>query len=137
MKAHSNLSDFRRRLVACYWLVGTRPARRRFAGHPAEQDCGLQFPLCQNCAGCHGANGKGGAAIALATRFISPSPTMPRFAASPPTEFPEPPCRRLRKLRRNVDRRPNQRHRRRNSIAGLSRMLCAAPILRLMRQQAR
>ena len=30
----------------------------------------------QNCAGCHGVDGKGGAAIALPIRYISPLPTM-------------------------------------------------------------
>jgi hypothetical protein len=53
-------------------------SRRGSAGDPAEQDYGLQCSLCEELFRMPWPDGKGGAAIGLAIRFISPLPTTPR-----------------------------------------------------------
>ena len=49
-----------RRLQPC-----SRPARPALGGDPAQPGYGLQLLYSENCAGCHGRGGKGGAAIPL------------------------------------------------------------------------
>src|SRR5438445_4599458 len=52
---------------------------------PPNQVMEFKLLYAQNCAGCHGADGKGGAAIALANPVFSQLRTTPQFAAPLPT----------------------------------------------------
>ena len=72
-----------------------RPPGAGFGSHPRPARSSISISSTRRIApACHGAEGKGGAAIALGDPVsTSPLPMTRRFAASSQTEFPAPRCR--------------------------------------------
>ena len=79
----------------CSPLAGRRTASLTASAEELAPNEVLEFAALYsaNCAGCHGENGRGGAAIALADPVYLPSPMIARFAKSSPMAYAEPPCR--------------------------------------------
>ena len=102
-----------------------RPVGRFTRSIPPDQIMDFNFLYARNCAGCHGAEGKGGAAIGLGDPVflaIADDATIRRTAAERSSRNPHAGV--CAKRRRNADRRPDRCHRQRNSILGEAR--CSA-----------